>query len=57
VRRYFASKLVGQKENLETIRHHLMGHPTVSNTDRYFKRLKNVLRSAVQRLENTKSSW
>jgi len=40
LRRYFASKLVEQGEDLETIRG-LMGHHAVSVTDRYIQRVKD----------------
>jgi len=49
LRRYFASKLVENREDLETIRQ-LMGHDAVSTTDRYIYRLKSDLRSAVEDL-------
>jgi integrase len=46
LRRYFASKLIEDGKDLETIRY-LMGHATVSTTDRYIYRLKSDRRTAV----------
>jgi len=43
LRRYFASKLVENGEDLETVRY-LLGHSNVSTTDRYIYRLKSDLR-------------
>lgn len=56
MRRYFASKLIENGEDLETIRH-LMGHKSASTTDRYIYRLKSdlrVIRAAVDRISNQK---
>lgn len=56
LRRYFASKLVEDGEDLETIRY-LLGHSNVSTTDRYIYRLNSdlrVVRGAVQKLNSTR---
>lgn len=58
LRRYFASKLVENGEDLETVRY-LMGHKTVSTTDKYVYRLKSdlrVIRTAVDRLGEKKGT-
>lgn len=49
LRRYFASKLVEQGEDLETIRQ-LMGHHAVSTTDRYIQRVKDDVKSFSKKL-------
>lgn len=43
LRRYFASKLVENGQDLETVRY-LLGHANVSTTDRYIYRLKSDMR-------------
>ena len=50
LRRYFASKLVQNRENLETVRE-LMGHSAVSTTDRYVYRLRSDAKAAVNRIQ------
>jgi integrase len=52
LRRYFASKLVENREDLETVRD-LLGHQVVSTTDKYVYRLKADVRAAVDRIEKT----
>jgi len=49
LRRYFASKLIENGENLETVRL-LLGHASVSTTDIYIQRLKDDRRAAVERI-------
>jgi len=49
LRRYFASKLIENGESLETVRA-LLGHKTVSTTDKYVYRLKDDTRAAVGRI-------
>ena len=50
LRRYFASRLIEKGRDLETIRH-LMGHATVSTTDRCIYRLKSDIRLTVSKIE------
>ena len=57
LRRYFASKLVENGEDLETVRF-LMGHKAVSTTDKYVYRLKSDLRmikAAVNKFSEKKA--
>jgi len=58
LRRYFASKLVENGEDLETVRY-LLGHATVSTTDRYVYRLRadmNTIRAAVHAIQKPKGT-